>query len=179
VRAAADPKVLAVIVLSILLALLVRDLGGLLGSLGAWGYAGAFAISAASSATVLLPAPGSAAVVMMAPAFHPVWLGVVSGLGMAIGSMTAYAVGAQAASPLKTRHRYRALSRYVARFGTPLLFLCNLVPMLPMDVAGLAAGATRYPAWRYLALVTVASVIKMTGLMLGASALATWVQQVL
>lgn len=48
----------------------------------------------------------------------------------------------------------------------PLLFLRNLAPMLPMDVAGLAAGAMRYPAWRYLTLVTVASVLRTAGLLL-------------
>jgi hypothetical protein len=63
--------------------------------LGNWGYPGAFVINALSTATLLLPAPGIALIVSMANELNPIGLGVASGLGGAIGSLTAYWAGAQ------------------------------------------------------------------------------------
>ncbi len=60
---------------------------------GRWGYVGAFVISLIASATIVLPAPGIAVVIAMSAALNPYALGIVAGLGSAVGELSGYAAG--------------------------------------------------------------------------------------
>ncbi len=137
--------------------------------LGSWGYLGAFIISLISSSTILLPAPGGAAVVLMGRDFNPYLLGAASGIGFSLGSLTAYAVGMQATNTFATNRFLRWSGNAMVRFGPPIIFLFNLIPVLPMDFVGLTAGATRYPLLKYLWVATMANTAKMIALVLLAS----------
>ncbi|MDP6102190.1 MAG: hypothetical protein QF579_02630, partial [Dehalococcoidia bacterium] len=66
--------------------------------LGSWGYLGALFISAISNATILFPGPGVAILTVMAQDFNPIFLGIVAGIGSALGSSTAYLMGRLGAS---------------------------------------------------------------------------------
>lgn len=134
----------------------------LLVELGNWGYLGAFIINGISSATVVLPAPGLAAILMVAQDYNPFLLGVATGLGGGLGSLTAYWVGAQGRGMVEGSWFHRLLARAMDRFGAVILLLFSSNPLLPADIASIAAGATRYPMGRYLAYVTVGNVVKMT-----------------
>ena len=46
------------------------------------------------------------------------------------------------------------------RRGWVLLFLISVIPNPIFDIIGVAAGALRYPLWRFLAVVCVGKLIK-------------------
>ena len=58
-----------------------------------YGYPGLFVFSLVSNATVVLPAPSFAAVFAVGGALNPIVIGVVAGLGAALGEMTGYLAG--------------------------------------------------------------------------------------
>lgn len=58
-----------------------------------YGYFGAFVISILAGATVLVPIPGILVVFTLGSVLHPALLGVVSGLGEAVGSIGIYLSG--------------------------------------------------------------------------------------
>ena len=145
--------------------------------LGSWGYVGAFVISAISSATVVLPAPGGAMVLLMAADYHPLPLGLAAGLGTTLGSLTAYVVGAQARTAFQRRRLYALAYRLMHRFGHVVLFVLNLLPVSPGDFGGILAGATRYPVRKFLVAVGLASIIKMVVLTYGAVVMLEWLER--
>lgn len=145
--------------------------------LGSWGYVGAFVINGISSATVVLPAPGGAIVMLMAADYHPLPLGIAAGLGGTLGSLTAYIVGAQARPAFQRRRFYDPTCRLMHRFGYIILFAATLPPISPGDFGGILAGATRYPLRKYLVAVGVASVIKMVAMTYGAAVSLAWLER--
>lgn len=130
-------------------------------NLGNWGYSGAFVINALSTATLLLPAPGIALILSMANELNPLGLGVASGLGGAIGSLTAYWAGAQGRQALEGKRFYKFMLSYMERFGGAALFLFSALAILPGDIASVVAGATKYPLKRYMLYVGAGNVVKM------------------
>ena len=162
-------KVFLMVFLSLLAAAFTIIFRDAIAGLGSWGYLGAFIISLISSATILLPAPGGAAVVLMGRDFNPYLLGIASGVGFALGSLTAYYVGMQATNTFATNRFLRWSGNAMARYGPPIIFIFNLIPVLPMDFVGLTAGATRYPLIKYLWVATMANTTKMIALILLAS----------
>lgn len=58
-----------------------------------YGYFGAFIISVLAGATILVPIPGILVVFTLGSVLHPALLGVVSGLGEAVGSIGIYLSG--------------------------------------------------------------------------------------
>ena len=108
--------------------------------------------------------------------FNPFLLGATAGLGSALGSLTAYLLGTQAVPSPRARRSHALALRTMRRFGPPFIFLCNLIPILPMDFAGLIAGAVRFPVMKYLVYAGLANVLKMTGLIWGAATSLTWLE---
>ncbi|MEE2656412.1 MAG: VTT domain-containing protein [Chloroflexota bacterium] len=159
-------KLFLMVSFSLLAAIMTIVFREAIAGLGSWGYLGAFIISLISSATILFPAPGGAAVVLMGRDFNPYALGVASGVGFALGSVTAYYVGMQATNTFATNRFLRWAGNAMERFGPPIIFTFNLIPVLPMDFVGLTAGATRYPLIKYLWVATMANTIKMVSLIL-------------
>jgi membrane protein DedA with SNARE-associated domain len=131
-----------------------------------------FLANLASTATLFIPVPGltaaaQALIPSSATTLSPFWVGVLGGLGMAIGEVTAYVAG-MAASVIAREEEIKAPSRLqpfvdslarrirwlMARFGMPTLFLLSVVPNPLFEVAGWTAGGTRYPFWKFMAAVT-------------------------
>jgi membrane protein DedA with SNARE-associated domain len=139
---------------------------------GDLGYAGVFLANLASTATLFIPVPGltaaaQALIPSSATTLSPFWVGVLGGLGMAIGEITAYVAGMAASliareEEIKAPTRLqpvidkvtRGVSRLMARYGMPTLFTLSVVPNPLFEVAGWTAGATRYPFWKFMAAVT-------------------------
>ena len=163
-------KIAAIVWASIIIAVVMVVFRENIAQLGSWGYLGAFIINGISSATVVLPAPGGAMVLLMAADYHWLPLGIAAGLGGTLGSLTAYLVGAQTRPAFQKRRFYGWTSRAMHRYGYIILFLLTLPPISPGDFGGILAGATRYPIRKFLLAVGFASVIKMVAM----AYLATW-----
>jgi membrane protein YqaA with SNARE-associated domain len=118
--------------------------------LGPLGYVAGFFINLLSSAVIILPSPGFAAVMVMATQLNPFLLGLVVGIGGTLGELVAYWLGAQGHQPLQGNRIYGYLARAMTRAGGAILFLFGLMPFLPVDAAGVLAGAAKYPIAKFL-----------------------------
>ena len=129
---------------------------------GRWGYLGAFFISLIASATIILPAPGIAVVVAMGGALDPILLGIVAGVGSAIGELSGYLAGAggRALVPQKQQHWFDRIHRLTDRYGAFILGFLAAIPFPLFDLAGVVAGVLRMRITTFLAAVSVGKSIK-------------------
>ena len=133
--------------------------------LGEWGYVGNFLVQAASSATVFIPTLGSAYTFGAAVSLNPLLLGLVGGLGAAMGEMTGYYLGAKGRNVIQDGRLYQRLHAVPQRWAGAAIFAFALLPF-PFDVAGLWAGTVRYPLARFFLYVAVGKVLNMTAMAL-------------
>jgi membrane protein YqaA with SNARE-associated domain len=116
-----------------------------------YGYIGAFVISALSSATIFLPAPGWAVIVMMGRYLNPYLLGLVAGIGSALGELTGYMAGEGARDLLNSKIKEtKDIQALVKEYGLLAIFVLAFIPNPLFDVAGIASGALRIPWWQFL-----------------------------
>ncbi len=122
---------------------------GKIDELQQFGYLGAFIISVTLNATLVLPA-GNFVVIAAFGATLPsaTLVGLVGGLGAAIGEITGYVAGYSGQSMIQRRKVYQRLERWVKKWGTLTIFLLSIAPLF-FDLAGLAAGALRFPFWKF------------------------------
>jgi membrane protein YqaA with SNARE-associated domain len=139
--------------------------------LGVYGYPAVFIVSLLSSATFLLPAPGVAFIVSMGAILDPVMVGVVAGLGAAIGELTAYAAGYYGNNIVQDKPLYQRIEKWMRRAGGPVIFILAAVPNPVFDIGGLIAGVSRMPAFRFLLLTWLGKSLRY-GLLAGIVALA-------
>jgi membrane protein YqaA with SNARE-associated domain len=130
--------------------------------LAAVGYSGIFAVSALSSATIILPAPSLALVFAMGSALPPLLVGLAAGAGEALGELTGYAAGFGGRAVIEEEKTYEQLRGWMQRRGGITLFVLSVIPNPLFDLAGIAAGTLHYPLWRFLAICWAGKTIKTT-----------------
>jgi membrane protein YqaA with SNARE-associated domain len=123
-----------------------------------YGYLGAFIASFITCSTVLLPIPGFVVIAAIAasPATNWAIVALVSSLGDGLGECISYFVGyggAVVVHPAQLKWYHKA-EVWMKRWGSATVFVLAMIP-LPFDVVGMAAGALRFPLWKFL-LATVA-----------------------
>jgi membrane protein YqaA with SNARE-associated domain len=122
-----------------------------LAGLGSYGYLGAFLISLASNATILLPAPGPLILFALGAVLPSATLvGLAGGMGAAIGEISGYLFGYSGRGIAMKSQLYFRLVDWVRRWGALAIFIFSLVPFFPFDLAGIAAGVLRFPFWKFL-----------------------------
>ena len=121
-----------------------------IGSLGIYGYPAVFFVSLIGNAAFLLPAPGIALVVAAGGVYDPVAVGIVAGLGAALGELTGYLVGLSGQNFFEDKPLYWRVEALMRKSGTLVIFVLATIPNPIFDVGGLVAGALRMPAWRFL-----------------------------
>lgn len=138
-------------------------------SLKSYGYAGLFLINVIGAASILLPSPAGASVIgagalledfLGVPAF--VWVGLVAGLGEAIGEFSGYAAGYGGRLIIQERPGYARVHAWMHRRGFITMFLMSTIPNPVFDAAGLAAGAVQMPVRKFFVAVLCGKVIKDT-----------------
>jgi membrane protein DedA with SNARE-associated domain len=145
---------------------------------GRYGYAGVFLANLAGTATLFVPVPAltaaaQALIVSSADVLNPFAVGVVGGLGMAVGEITAYVAGMAGSIVVQEEEIKppRRLKPYIDRivrwvdwlmdhYGMLTLFVLSVVPNPLFEVAGLTAGATRFPFWKFMASVTPGKILR-------------------
>ncbi|MDQ3249128.1 MAG: VTT domain-containing protein [Chloroflexota bacterium] len=149
------------------------------GRFGRWGYVGAFVISLIASATIVLPAPGIAVVIAMSTALNPYLLGVVAGLGSAIGELSGYAAGrgGQTLIPAARRQQVEQLQGLTRKYGVLLLAVLAALPFPLFDFAGIVAGMLKMRILSFLAAVAVGKSFKYIFLILVGAGPLYWLQQ--
>jgi len=138
--------ILAVLALSIAIFAL-RDR---FADMAAIGYPGIFLVSLLGNATIILPAPSLALVFAMGSALPPLFVGLAAGTGSTLGELTGYAAGFGGRVVLEDRKTFQRMEAWMQRAGGITTFVLSVIPNPFVDVAGMAAGALRYPLWRFL-----------------------------
>ena len=119
-------------------------------------YGGAFLISLIGNATIILP--GAVLVILsgigsaqfqVAGLTGPVLVGLAGGAGAALGEITGYAAGYGGRLAVERRETYQRVVKWMKRWGAFTVFLFSVVPFV-FDLVGIAAGALRYPFWKFL-----------------------------
>jgi membrane protein YqaA with SNARE-associated domain len=132
-----------------------------------YGYLGVFLVPLIGSASFVLPMPGLAVIAtggaLLDPVFGiPAWIvvGVLAGLGEAIGELTGYAAGFGGRAVLQERRFMGRLEGWMHRQGSVVMFTMSVLPNPFFDVAGVIAGAVRMPVWKFFIAVLLGKVVK-------------------
>ena len=157
-------QVSAALVVSIAVVVLLIRYASFVEGLGEWGYAGVFLLQLINSATVvLLPVPGHAVIFAVSGTLNPLLIGLFGAIGAALGEMTAYMAGRGGSSMVDGSKWYKRLETMGTRWRGLAIFAFAATP-LPFDIAGIWAGAIRYPIARFLVIVFGGKLILVTAI---------------
>lgn len=143
---------LLVIAISVCIFYFYRNYPDKINDLKAYGYLGAFIISLIFNATVILPA-GNILILSALGAILPsaILVGLVGGIGATLGETTGYLAGYSGHGMVAKSRLYGRVEGWMRKWGTMTIFILSLVPFV-FDLAGIAAGALRFPFWKFLLL---------------------------
>lgn len=143
---------LAALLFSLGLTVLIFIYRSQLGRFSSYSYLGLFIVSVVGNATVLLPIPSLAATFIAGSVFNPLLAGVVSGAGMALGELSGYLAGYGGTAIVDTKDRvlFQRLQNWMGRHGFLTVFILSAIPNPIFDLAGVAAGMSRFPVSRFL-----------------------------
>jgi uncharacterized membrane protein YdjX (TVP38/TMEM64 family) len=128
--------------------------------LAQYGYAAVFLVGLVSNATLILPVPGLAISSVMGGVFNPWIVGIVGGVGQALGELTGYMAGYSGQTWVDENTVYNRLTRWMQHHGILTIFVLALIPNPIFDLGGIAAGALRFPVWKFLASCTAGKIVK-------------------
>ena len=116
-----------------------------------WGALGLFLFCLASNATVILPVGAVFAVILAPDVFSitPVVASLIGASAACIGELTGYMAGYGSQAAMKKRGFYLKIERWMEKRGFITIIFFSIFA-LAFDAAGLAAGAFRYPVWRFM-----------------------------
>lgn len=127
-------------------------------ALGAFGYLGVFGLMAIAAATIFLPTPAFLTIIPLTQVLDPFLLGLAAGLGSTIGEITGYLGGFGAGIVIESSPRYKRVRDWMRRYGGWVLFGFSLSPIF--DIAGLVAGALRYPILKFFMFTAAGKILK-------------------
>ena len=114
-----------------------------------------------ASGGLVVPVPALAITCTTATFLNPAAVAIIAGLAGTIGKLTGYFLGYSGSGVLERRRIYRRVERLDAatRLAVAVRHLRCPQPLF-FDIAGIAAGALRYPLWRYLTAVDLGKQVK-------------------
>ena len=125
-----------------------------------YGYLGIFLISVLGNATVILPVPVILTAFIGGGIFNPFIVGIVTAIGAAIGELTGYLVGYGGKVVIKDSKKLIKIEGWMKKHGLWVLFVLSAIPNPFFDLAGIVAGATGVPVYKYLIVVTLGKMVK-------------------
>lgn len=147
-----------VLILCVLIVIFRDQIQGL----GGYGYLGAFVVSVLCCATIVVPVPGLIIVFTLGAALNPLLVGLVSGVGGTLGEMSGYLLGYGGRVAIENVKLYQRMEYRMKRWGAITIFVLALIPNPIFDIAGAAAGALRFPLWKFLLYGGIGRIIKHT-----------------
>ena len=124
---------------------------------------------------MVIPLPSTAAIFFGGELLTPVYVGLIAGVGEAIGEITGYALGYSGHEVIERNRFYKRLEGWVRKRGWIVVFLFSIIPNPLFDVLGIAAGALRYPLRQFLLIAWAGKTIKNLGIAYAGSLGANWV----
>ncbi len=112
-----------------------------------------FGVTLASNAAIFVPVYIHVSIMIAAAQYwNPVLIALAASVAGALGEMTGYYAGywGKRIAHLENAPGYARLVGWMERYGPWGIFLISVQPVLPVDVAGLLAGASKLPVWKFL-----------------------------
>ncbi|MEK7470425.1 MAG: VTT domain-containing protein [Patescibacteria group bacterium] len=125
-----------------------------------FGYVGIFFLSLLGNATVILPVPAFLTALVGGAVFNPFIVGIVAALGATIGELTGYYAGVGGSEFVKTDEKIVKIQKWMEKYGLWTIFFLAAIPNPAFDLAGMVAGASKIPVWKYLLVVFPGKLIK-------------------
>lgn len=116
------------------------------------GYLGIFLINLIGSATILLPVPALVSAFIGGAFLNPFLVAVFSAFGSTLGELTGYMAGIGGKEFIKDK-RVKKIEGWMEKYGIWTLFALAAIPNPIFDLAGLVAGATKVPVYKYFVAV--------------------------
>jgi len=130
-------------------------------NLGNYGYLGLFVISIIGNATLIIPAPVFVVACAAGVVYGPIGVGVIAGVGSAIGELTGYMAGAGGKALIPQGRLYDRLHRFMQRHGMLAIFLLAAIPNPIFDVGGIIAGVLQMKGWKFLLAAALGKSIRL------------------
>jgi len=135
---------------------------------GSYGYLGIFIGNLISSATVILPVPGVLVLFPLVINLNPLLVALVGATGGIIGEITGYMAGYGGQAIINKGKMYQRVEGWMKKWGVWTIFVFAFAPFLLFDIAGLVAGALRYPLWKFMLVGWIGKSLKYIGLVYAA-----------
>jgi membrane protein YqaA with SNARE-associated domain len=125
-----------------------------LGEFAPGAYSAVFIISFLCNASILVPVVALHISIMMTAAsqWDPILVAFIASAAGTLGEISGYYAGylGKRIAITKDIPGYNRFVDWVNRYGVLAIFLFSLQPILPFDIAGLTAGVSRLPLWKFL-----------------------------
>ena len=138
------------------------------------GYLGVAMTALLASGSMVLPVPALATVCAASAFLVPLYVGLVAGGAETVGELTGYFLGYSGRGVVGEGRVSQWLGTWMRRRGWLLLFLLAFLPNPVFDLAGVTAGALRYPLERFLAVVLAGKLLKFVGFAYACALGADW-----
>ena len=115
-------------------------------------YLVVFVTTLVSNASIIVPVPIFAAIMIAAASkWDPILIALIASIAGTLGEITGYYAGYLGKKIIvsETTPGYEKLVGWMKRYGPLAIFLLSLQPILPFDIAGLIAGASRIALWKF------------------------------
>ena len=130
----------------------------------AWlAYIGVFGVMLLGNMTIIAPVPITTAIMIaLATRWDPILVSLFASIGGSLGELSGYYAGYISKNKIINGliPEHNRIEGWISRYGLWAVFLLALQPVLPFDIAGLAAGASRMPVWKFLAALWLGKFIK-------------------
>lgn len=147
----------------VLLTLTLVALGSRIRQLTTLGYLGLFLIALFSSMTFVFPGPSLAAVLAAGARQDPWLVGLLMGVGSAIGELPGFATGALTRRAIPRSRMKARLRLWVRRSPSLTIFLLAAVPNFLYDIGALLAGTARMPLPKFFMATLLGKIVRFTG----------------
>ncbi len=126
-----------------------------------WGYLGIFLINIIGSATIFFPVPAFAVVFLFGAILNPWLVGIIAGVGAAIGELTGYVLGIGGSHVLKKRNKkwFDRAKKWSEKRGLfPVIILFAATP-IPYDIIGILCGVIKYDLKKFFLATLIGKVV--------------------
>jgi membrane protein YqaA with SNARE-associated domain len=116
-------------------------------------YLVVFLVTLVSNAGIFVPIFFHISIMMtVADLWDPVLVALVASVAGTLGEISGYYAGylGKRIAQLENVPGYNRLVGWMSRYGPLGIFLISAQPILPFDIAGLLAGASKLPLWKFI-----------------------------
>jgi uncharacterized membrane protein YdjX (TVP38/TMEM64 family) len=131
--------------------------------LKSYGYLGIFLVSVLGNATIILPVPVILTAFLGGGIYNPLVVAFLTAFGATLGELTGYLAGTSGQAVIDKNPRLKKIESWMQKYGLWTLFVLAALPNPAFDLAGIVAGATKIPVWKYVLVVGTGKLVKFLG----------------